>query len=222
MLNPAFGHVETWLFDLDDTLYPHGHFMPREEFHALYHAYAAEQNGIAIEEARRIAAEIKLAEPHSDFISAWQRRAKFDAEGFYRLIDSVELTRIRPCAVRRAKLERLPGRKIIFTNAHRSHAERLLRHLELEHHFDYVSDYEARERGVKPNPVIYDRLVAQLGIDPSRAAMVEDVAENLVPAHALGMTTILLHPAPEPELAEADYIDHHAPDIDSWLDRALA
>jgi putative hydrolase of the HAD superfamily len=86
----------------------------------------------------------------------------------------------------------LPGRKFVFTNGCRDHATRVLVQIELAGLFDDIWDIRAIGFMPKPNVASYAAMVARAGIEPARAAMFEDLARNLVPAHALGMTTVWL------------------------------
>ena len=67
-------------------------------------------------------------------------------------------------------------------------------------HFDAIHDIAAIDYRPKPDPSGYRDLIARYGIAPARAAMIEDMARNLPPAAALGMTTVWLKNGPHPEL----------------------
>ena len=70
------------------------------------------------------------------------------------------------------------------------HAERAMERLGVGHHFESVFDIVASDYIPKPEPVVYDVLVDLHGIDPTRAVFFEDMARNLEPAKARGMTTV--------------------------------
>jgi putative hydrolase of the HAD superfamily len=90
----------------------------------------------------------------------------------------------------------LPGRKLIFTNGTKRHAERVLGKLGLGTHFADIHDIVACDYAPKPDPASYAAFVTKYEIDPTRAVMIEDMARNLPPAAALGMTTIWVKGGP--------------------------
>ena len=118
----------------------------------------------------------------------------------------------------------MPGRRYIFTNGCRNHAARILDRLRIAHLFDEIWDIRTIGFQPKPEPAAYDRVVAAAGITPAGAAMFDDIARNLVPAHALGMTTVWLktdqawaHQGPEFPVASAGHIDHETADLTVFL-----
>lgn len=210
--------IDCFIFDLDETLYPFGQFLSRERFFTMLNAFAAEQNRISITEAARITQDFMAADPEDcDIILSWKAHGRFDFDAYCAMIDSIALETLRPCMITRHALEHLPGRKIIFTNAHTSHALRVLEHLQLDRHIDYMSDYVSRGFRKKPTPEIYAELIAEQGIDPKRAAMFEDCAFNLKPAHELGMTCVLCHPAPAPQELASSHVHHHFDNFTDWV-----
>src|SRR6202012_1074222 len=98
-----------------------------------------------------------------------------------------------PAAPLAAALDGLPGQKLVFTNGSRRHAERVLAQLDLVSHFTGIFDIADAGFVPKPDPAGYRTLPDRYSVQPSRAAMVEDMARNLEPAAALGMVTVLVH-----------------------------
>ncbi len=118
-----------------------------------------------------------------------------------------------------AAIAALPGRKVIFTNATVRHAERVLAALGLDGHFCGIHDIEACAFVPKPDPSGYRELLRRHGIDAPRAAMIEDMAKNLVPAAALGMTTVWVKGGPHSDAADeaAGHIHHVVEDLAEFL-----
>ena len=116
-------------------------------------------------------------------------------------------------------LTALPGRKVIFTNGSVPHAERIIRQIGIEPHFEGVFDIVASDYIPKPDPRPYEAMVARFGIDPRRAVMVEDMAKNLVPAHAMGMTTVWLRHDAEwsGPAGPTEHVHHVTDDLMTWL-----
>lgn len=218
----GFAHVETWIFDLDNTLYPHeARVWPQVDeritlyimglfgldglsARALqkhyYHRYGTTLRGLMAEEGIRPV----------DFLD------------FAHDIDhsAIELNPALGLAI-----ERLPGRKLILTNGSRKHAQAVATKLGIFEHFEDVFDIEAADFVPKPDRHAYDRFLARHGVEPGGAAMFEDIAKNLLVPHALGMTTCLVLPKTvdpfretfEQEAVAAPHIDHVTTDLAGFL-----
>ena len=127
-----------------------------------------------------------------------------------------------------AAIAKLPGRKLILTNGSVDHVDAVLARLGLTGHFDAVFDIIAAELEPKPLAQTYDRFLARHGVDPTRAAMFEDLARNLEVPHALGMTTVLVVPEHTREVfregwelegRDALHVDHVTDDLAGFLQR---
>ena len=121
-------------------------------------------------------------------------------------------------------LDRLPGRKLVFTNASADYAGKVLARLGVTRHFAAVFDIVAADYRPKPDPAAYGALVERHDIDPGSAVMIEDLARNLTPAAALGMTTVLIGPQPyDSDIHEhLDAAHHVAGDLLAWLEGLTA
>jgi putative hydrolase of the HAD superfamily len=115
-----------------------------------------------------------------------------------------------------AALSTLNVSKIIFTNAPREHAERVLNAMGLAHHFERIFDLRHFNFVGKPDPAAYQHVLEYLGVPGTAALMLEDSAYNLPPAKALGMTTMLVGDL-IPTHPDADY---HVPTILAALEIA--
>ncbi len=118
---------------------------------------------------------------------------------FLDYVHEIDLSPVREDRTLGAALGRLPGKKLVFTNSTVRHAKRVLERLGLEQHFAAIHDIVACDYRPKPEPSVYAAFVRRYDIDPRRAAMVEDMAKNLAPAAALGMTTIWVKGGPHAE-----------------------
>jgi putative hydrolase of the HAD superfamily len=145
-----------------------------------------------------------------------------EPQRFLDYVHEIDLSAVAADPVLGRALADLPGRKLVFTNGTKRHAERVLDRLGLAGHFDAIHDIAAIDYRPKPDPSGYRDLIARYGITPARAAMVEDMARNLPPAAALGMTTIWLKNGPHPELdaGYASHIHHTVDDLASFLSQA--
>jgi len=122
-----------------------------------------------------------------------------------------------------AALDDLPGRKLIFTNASRGHAERVMERLGIADRFETIFDIVDAQYIPKPEQAPYDLLLARDGIDPGKAVYFEDMAKNLLPAKDMGMTTVWVHTDVEWAQAGRDdpRIDHQTDNLVGFL-RTLA
>jgi putative hydrolase of the HAD superfamily len=102
------------------------------------------------------------------------------------------------------------------------HAERVLDRLGVGRHFAGVFDIVAAGYLPKPERAAYEGLIRAHALDPLRAALIEDLPRNLVPAAALGMTTVLVKTDSEwaEEASEGDHIHHVTEDLPAWLAEA--
>src|SRR3954452_16081537 len=127
-----------------------------------------------------------------------------------------------------AAIARLPGRKLVLTNGSTDHAGKVLERLGIGAPFQAGFDIIAAELEPKPAPQTYRRFLDLHGVDPSSAAMFEDLARNLVIPHQLGMTTVLVVPDGtknvvredwELEGRDADHVDHVTVNLTGFLQR---
>jgi putative hydrolase of the HAD superfamily len=219
--NPDFRHVDTWIFDLDNTLYPAdcGLFA---QIDARMTEFVAQLLGVEAQEARFI--QKTYYREHGTTLNGLMRLHAVDPEAYLDYVHDIDLSPLSGDLALGAGIERLEGRRFIFTNGCRNHAERVLGRLNLERHFDDIWDIRTIGYRPKPDPIAYEAVLASAGIEPSQAAMFEDAARNLVPAHALGMTTVWLRngsewskQGPAFPVASGEHIDHEIDDLAQFL-----
>ncbi len=204
--------TETLVFDLDDTLYPHGHFLSDERFFEMLSEFGAKQNGLTLTEAHALTAKF-LSEGTKDCMKSWQENHTFDIEAFAKHIDSQDISHMQPNEQVKKFLNDWQGRIVVFTNAHTTHAERLLEHLHLREHVEHICDYTTRGGRMKPEFGIYEELMTHINEVPTNCVMFEDKHKNLEPAKTLGMQTIYFWPEEE----EYNYVDRWYPDMPTWI-----
>jgi len=101
---------------------------------------------------------------------------------------------VQPDPALGAAIARLPGRKFIFTNGSRMHAEKVAARLGVGDHFEDIFDIAAANLVPKPERDTYQRFVNRFDVLPQNAAMFEDLARNLEVPKAIGMRTVLIVP----------------------------
>ncbi len=184
--------VETWLFDLDNTLYPpEVGFLELVEQRIL--AYFMDLTGLPAEEAWAL--QKRYLKQYGSAAPGLVKHHEVDPHAFMRFVHDVPLDSLEPDPALRAALARLPGRRLVFTNGSAWHADRVLGRLGIADQFEDVFHAEAANLISKPDPRAFDALLAAHTLDPVRTAFFEDRAVNLEPAAALGMVTVLVGPS---------------------------
>jgi putative hydrolase of the HAD superfamily len=200
---PDLRHVTTWLFDLDNTLYPVGTGFMRD-VESRMTTYVERLTGLPRDEAYRLQ-KTYLAE-HGLTLAGLIKHHGVDPKEYHAMFHDLPLETLTPDAELAQAIARLPGRRLIFTNADDIHAERVLDHLGLAELFEGVFHIGAADYVPKPDLVAFERMSAAHAVDPAETAFFEDSERNLAPAHALGMTTVLV--GPHAPAATADFIDY--------------
>jgi putative hydrolase of the HAD superfamily len=224
----SFAHVETWVFDLDNTLYPH-HLNLWQQVDERIRAYIAEFLKISKDEAFRLQKD--YYKRYGTSMRGLMTEHGMNPDDYLAYVHAIDHSPLEPNPPLGAAIEKLPGRKLILTNGTRAHADAVMRRLDIHMHFDDV--FGINEAGLEPKPLpqTYDRFLKAHDVDPKRAAMFEDLARNLAVPHALGMTTVLVVPegsrevfreAWEMEGRDADHVDHVTDDLTGFLERIRA
>ena len=212
----ALDGVEAWVFDLDNTIYParSGLFL---QVARRMTGFIMEKFNLEEEPARDL--QKRLFRQYGTTMAGLMREYDMPPDEFLHFVHDIDLSSLDHDSMLDAGIGKLPGRKVIFTNGTTRHAERILDAYGISHHFDFIYDIYAADHQPKPNPAIYDDMLARTGINPQRAVMIEDMAVNLKPAAALGMTTLWL----EHELdwarkgVDEGFVHFHASDLKDFL-----
>jgi len=220
---PGFGHIETWVFDLDNTLYPH-HLNLWQQVDERIRDYIVGLLKITRDEAFRLQKDYYRR--YGTTLRGLMEEHGLAPDDFLDIVHQIDRSPLQPNPALGAAIEKLSGRKYILTNGTRDHAEDVMRRLEIEKHFDDVFDIKAAELEPKPRPLAYERFLARHNVDPGRSAIFEDLARNLEVPHTLGMTTVLVVPEgarvvlrEDWELAgrDAAHVDHVTDDLAGFL-----
>ena len=216
-----FSQVETWVFDLDNTLYPH-HLNLWEQVDARIRDYIANFLKLPHEDAFKLQKDYYRR--YGTSMRGLMIEHGMDADDFLAFVHRIDHSPLEPNPALGDALERLPGRKLILTNGTRAHASAVMQRLGIDRHFEDVFDIVAGELEPKPLPQTYDRFLARHGVDPFRAAMFEDLSRNLEVPHRLGMTTVLVVPEETREVLREDWelAGRDAPHVDHLTDDLAA
>jgi putative hydrolase of the HAD superfamily len=215
------GEIETWIFDLDNTLYPASCRL-FDQIHDNMTRFIADRFALSAEEA--LLRQKRYFREHGTTLRGLMAVDRVDPFEFLDYVHRIDLSRVPADPVLVAALQRLPGRKLVHTNGSTRHAERVLTHLGIAQAFEAVFDIECAGFDPKPAVAGYRELLRRHHVEPARALMVEDIARNLVPAAALGMTTAWLCGTIDWAAAESegDHIHHIIDDLGGFLTAAAA
>lgn len=207
--------IRDWVFDLDNTLYPAPTLY--EEIGARMTAFIV--RALKTDEASALALRERYFHQYGATVCGLVTHHGVDAKAFLSYVHDADHSVLARDPELAMLLQRLPGRKLVFTNGGGGHAQRTLESLGLAQFFERVFDIEDALLTPKPQNGAYARLIETCGIDPPRAILVEDTLKNLEPAHALGFRTALVGAThPDSHIA---YVDHWAPDVVTLLRRWL-
>jgi putative hydrolase of the HAD superfamily len=186
-----FRGVEAWVFDLDNTLYP-AHTNLFAQVDVRIRDFVARLLDIPPEEADALQKD--YYQRYGTTLRGLMDERGISPDDFLEYVHDIDHSVIEPDPALDAALDQLPGRKFIFTNGSRRHAERTAERLGIAGRFDDIFDIVSAELTPKPNRETYDRFLALTGVSPARAAMFEDLSRNLAVPHRLGMRTVLVVP----------------------------
>jgi len=224
----GFAAVETWVFDLDNTLYPH-HLNLWEQVDVRIRDYIANFLKISHDEAFRLQKD--LYRRYGTSLRGLMEEHGLDPDEFLQIVHEIDYSPLTPNPALGEAIARLPGRKLILTNGTRAHAETVMHRLEIGDRFEDIFDIAAAELEPKPRPAVYDRFFARHNVDPAKAAIFEDLARNLEVPHARGMTTVLVVPEGTREVFREEWelagrndphVDHVTDDLAGFLRGVVA
>ena len=223
----GFSHVDTWVFDLDNTLYPH-HLNLWQQVDERIREFVAKFLDLGREEAFRVQKDYYRR--YGTTMRGMMTEHGISADDFLQFVHKIDHSPLEPNPAMGAAIAKLPGRKLILTNGSTDHAAKVLERLGIGSHFEAVFDIIAAELEPKPAPQTYQKFLALHDVDPKTSAMFEDLARNLVVPHQLGMTTVLVVPDGTREVVREDWelegrdaghVDHVTDDLTGFLQRLL-
>ncbi len=209
--------VDTWLFDMDNTLYPASANL-FAQIDRRMEAYVGRLLGLPRAEARLV--QKRLFREHGTTLRGLMNECHINPNGFLAEVHDIDMSVLDRDSRLRAALARLPGRRIVFTNADRPYAERVLDALGLEGCFDAIHDIHAMDYRPKPDPDSYRRLLEVQGIAAERAFFADDMALNLIPASRLGLATGWVNNGSErgDDGHLPEHVDFELTNLTDWLE----
>ncbi len=215
-----------WVFDLDNTLYP-AECNLFAQIDRRMTEFVAEFLDLPQSEARKV--QKGYYAQYGTTLNGLMSQHGMAPDAFLDHVHDIDLSALPQCAELAGAIEALPGRRLIYTNGSRGHADRVVSHMGLSHLFEGYFAIEDSQFLPKPNPPAYEAFCKQFEINPVNAVFFEDLDRNLKPAHTLGFATVLVQSekdwSHEPESARpasigddrGEHIDYVTGDLTHFL-----
>ncbi|MBF9046339.1 pyrimidine 5'-nucleotidase [Rhodobacterales bacterium LSUCC0031] len=210
MVKHSFAHVATWVFDLDNTLYPPETAL-FDQINIRMTDWVMQVAGV--ERAAAEALRHRYWREHGTTLAGLMRHHAIDTAAYLEDVHAIDFSVIGEDPTLAGAIAALPGRRIVFTNGTKPYAERVLAHRGMSGIFDAVYGIEDVDLVPKPNRTAFETVFAIDGLVPARAAMFEDDPRNLRVPYEMGMRTVHVAPKAEP----ADHIAYHTDDLAGFL-----
>lgn len=217
----------TWVFDLDNTLYP-AECNLFAQIDERMTRFVADYLGLPDAEARALQKQYYFE--HGTTLSGMMTHHEIDPAPFLKFVHDIDHSPLPVNLKLREAIKALPGRKFVLTNGSLGHAQGVTEAMQISDLFDGMFGIEEMDYRPKPARSAYDKFLSSFKIDPRDAVFFEDLARNLEPAHQMGFATVLVtsekdwshepdgaRPAgPEGEIAP--YVDHVTGDLAAFLE----
>ncbi len=219
----GFDHVDTWVFDLDNTLYPASCDLFSQVSQRMSR-FVADLLSVPVEEARAV--QKKYYHEHGTTLAGLMLHHAVDPKGYLDYVHDIDYSPVPALPRLKAAIEALPGIKLIFTNGSQRHARRVTDRLGITDLFSGTFDIVDSAYIPKPRMEGYELFLKAHGVAPKRSAFFEDLPQNLEAPFQLGMTTVLVrtHLDDHPKLVEAqswatlpEHIHHETNDLTGFL-----
>ena len=210
--------INTWIFDLDNTLYSadSGIF---QQVHQLMGEFISNNLNMEISEAKKL--QSKYYKQHGTTLRGMMDNHGVDPDYFLNEVHRLDYSIVGPNQLLNDELEKLEGRKIIYTNANEKHVLDVLKRINLSDYFDEIFDIKLANYIPKPEIKPYEQIIELFNIDASRSAMFDDIAKNLVPAKKVGFTPVWIDAGYENFSddieASKDYLDYQTRNLSLFL-----
>lgn len=214
MVKSAFQHVTTWVFDLDNTLYPPACRL-FDQIEVRMTDWVMQALGVSRDRADHLRAH--YWQLYGTTLAGLMHEHQIDPGPYLHEVHDIDFSVLPPDPELAARLADLPGRRIVYTNGSAPYAHRVLEARGLSGLFDAV--YGIEDAGFRPKPdrAAFECVFAADGLAPTRAAMFEDDPRNLAAPHQMGLQTVLVAPEAQP----ARHIHHHTDNLAAFLARLV-
>ena len=211
-------NIETWIFDLDNTLYSadSGIF---QQVGILMGEFVAKHLKVNIKEAKEI--QRKYYKEHGTTLRGLMDNHSIDPDTFLDEVHRLDYSIVQPNYELNKSLKKINGKKYIFTNANKQHADKILEKLKIANLFDGIYDIKMANYIPKPEIQTYEKLIETYNIEPDKTIMFDDIAKNLVPASKKGFTTVWIdvgHENFSDDIASSKkFLNYQTSVLSNWL-----
>ena len=212
----TFQSTKYWIFDLDNTLYS-GDTKVFEQVSNRMTKYVSDKLNVNLDKAKKI--QTDYFHKYNTTLNGLIKNHKIDANDFLDFVHDINIDFLKKDLKLNKELEKLDGKKIIFTNGSKKHALNITQKIGIDHHFDDF--FDIIDANFVPKPFIepYKKIVEKHKIDPKICAFVEDIARNLKPAYEMGMTTVWIENN-EPwakKFSDSDFVNFRTNNLSEFL-----
>jgi len=209
-------NIKFWLFDLDNTLYS-GATKVFDQVDKRMSDFISSKLNISKEEAKKIQKNYFIE--YNTTLNGMIKNHKINANEFLEFVHDIDLSFLKKDKQLDEEIEKIDGKKIIFTNGSKAHAINVTKRLGIERHFDDIFDIVSADFIPKPSLETYKKIIEKYKIEPQYSIFIEDIARNLKPAHELGMKTVWIK-NDEPwaaEFSDSDFINYRTDKLSKFL-----
>ncbi|MBU2983450.1 pyrimidine 5'-nucleotidase [Lentibacter algarum] len=210
MLKTAFKSVDTWIFDLDNTLYP-PHMRLFDQIEVKMIEFVMREIGVSREDANHM--RHNYWAQYGTTLAGLMHHHDIDPEPYLAEVHDISFEPLKSDPELSTAIKNLPGRKIIYTNGSAPYAEKVVESRGLAGLFDDIYGVEHASFHPKPQQSAFEQVFTKAAVFPETSAMFEDDPRNLSVPHSMGLRTVLV--APKPMLAE--HIHFHTDDLTGFL-----
>jgi putative hydrolase of the HAD superfamily len=208
--------IKYWLFDLDNTLYS-GDTKVFDQVDKKMSKFISEKLKVSEEEAKKI--QKNYFHEYNTTLNGMIKNHDIDATEFLEFVHDVNLDFLKKDEFLGNQINKLNGKKIIFTNGSKAHAANVTEKIGIDKLFDGVFDIVDSDFYPKPSIEPYKKIIENYNIEPEYCIFFEDIARNLKPAHELGMKTVWIENK-EPwaaEYSDAEFINYRTDNLANFL-----
>ena len=223
----GFGNVETWVFDLDNTLYPH-HLNLWQQVDERIRAYVSDFLKVSKDEAFRL--QKNYYKRYGTTMRGMMTEHGMSPDAYLDFVHRIDHSPLEPNPALGAALEKLPGRKLILTNGTRKHANAVMRSSRSTITLKTCSTSQRQTstpNRYRRSTSASSRAMASILQRPQCSRIWRATSET---PHALRMTTVLVVPEGQREVfredwelegRDAPYVDHLTDDLNRFLEEIM-
>ncbi len=214
MIAAEFSHVEHWVFDLDNTLYPPEAAL-FDQIEVKMTEWVMREVGVDRERADTLRRDYWAK--YGTTLAGLMHEHNTDPAPYLFEVHDISLDHLTPAPDLANRIAALPGQRIVFTNGSEPYARRVLAARGLDDVFHAVFGVEHAGFQPKPDPKAFETVFSKASVDPRAATMFEDEPRNLSAPFDMGMRTVHVAPGAAP----AEHIHHHTDDLTAFLSQVL-